>query len=357
MMVKMKRKLILVSLAFLMMFIMPDSVRAFPELTHESGTETIKSGSYGYYFVVHYTIYDDVDFGGYLNITNDVHVQGPTAQTSLLSMFILNAENWAKFPSNPSQCDRLFELWDINITTGRVEWNYTQYTSIEYVVSIVYWIYYPTWDAQRVTFDYEHWDWARYQPPVENDVLPTITGPIGIVNGQTCSGIVNIFVTAYHPDGIAVISLSLNGNFLYNELDTTILDYDWDTTEYTDGSYILRITARSNWPDGTQETNWVEYTINVDNIVETTSETTTETITDTDTTTGESTGEADQSGIIILGIVGIIGIVIVGSIISKRRKKVEVIPGNDAKVLVICPYCGSKTEQGITKCQKCGADL
>ena len=28
-----------------------------------------------------------------------------------------------------------------------------------------------------------------------------------------------------------------------------------------------------------------------------------------------------------------------------------------ARVLVICPYCGAKTEQGLTKCQKCGADL
>ncbi len=27
------------------------------------------------------------------------------------------------------------------------------------------------------------------------------------------------------------------------------------------------------------------------------------------------------------------------------------------KVLVICPYCGAKTEQGLAKCQKCGADI
>ena len=27
------------------------------------------------------------------------------------------------------------------------------------------------------------------------------------------------------------------------------------------------------------------------------------------------------------------------------------------KVLVICPYCGGKTEQGYPKCQKCGADI
>ena len=27
------------------------------------------------------------------------------------------------------------------------------------------------------------------------------------------------------------------------------------------------------------------------------------------------------------------------------------------KVLVICPFCGAKTEQGLSKCQNCGADL
>ena len=27
------------------------------------------------------------------------------------------------------------------------------------------------------------------------------------------------------------------------------------------------------------------------------------------------------------------------------------------KVLVVCPFCGSKNEQGLTKCVKCGADL
>ena len=27
------------------------------------------------------------------------------------------------------------------------------------------------------------------------------------------------------------------------------------------------------------------------------------------------------------------------------------------KVLIICPHCGAKTEQGISKCQKCQADL
>lgn len=26
-------------------------------------------------------------------------------------------------------------------------------------------------------------------------------------------------------------------------------------------------------------------------------------------------------------------------------------------VLVVCPYCGHKNEQGITKCQNCGASI
>lgn len=30
---------------------------------------------------------------------------------------------------------------------------------------------------------------------------------------------------------------------------------------------------------------------------------------------------------------------------------------NTGKVFIICRFCGGKTEQGIAKCQKCGADL
>jgi hypothetical protein len=28
-----------------------------------------------------------------------------------------------------------------------------------------------------------------------------------------------------------------------------------------------------------------------------------------------------------------------------------------AKVLIVCRFCGAKTEQGLTMCQKCGAEL
>ena len=54
----------------------------------------------------------------------------------------------------------------------------------------------------------------------------------------------------------------------------------------------------------------------------------------------------------------IIGVIILKSAKSEKEEVIKVDTSIfTAKVFVICPYCGSKTEQGITKCQKCGADL
>ena len=45
----------------------------------------------------------------------------------------------------------------------------------------------------------------------------------------------------------------------------------------------------------------------------------------------------------------------VGDTFKRTGPATRVAP--DAKILVICPYCGAKTEQGLAKCQKCNADL
>ncbi len=45
-----------------------------------------------------------------------------------------------------------------------------------------------------------------------------------------------------------------------------------------------------------------------------------------------------------------------GETFTKSAPSVGTMSGA-AKVLVICPYCGAKTEQGLPKCQKCGASL
>jgi hypothetical protein len=46
-----------------------------------------------------------------------------------------------------------------------------------------------------------------------------------------------------------------------------------------------------------------------------------------------------------------------GDTFSKETTAPTTVVSDTAKVLVICPYCGAKTEQGIAKCQKCGADM
>jgi len=46
-----------------------------------------------------------------------------------------------------------------------------------------------------------------------------------------------------------------------------------------------------------------------------------------------------------------------GDTFSRMKAITTTHSTESAKVLVICPYCGGKTEQGLAKCQKCGADL
>jgi len=94
----------------------------------------------------------------------------------------------------------------------------------------------------------------------------------------------------------------------------------------------------------------------------TTTEPSTTTTTTTDITTTSSSTEPDTGeplGLsfdpILIGIVG--GIGLISAVLVKRSMDGAKKVASDAKVLIICPYCGSKTEQGITKCQKCGADL
>jgi len=46
-----------------------------------------------------------------------------------------------------------------------------------------------------------------------------------------------------------------------------------------------------------------------------------------------------------------------GDTFTRKKDGVTITTTQTAKVLVVCPFCGSKTEQGLASCQKCGADL
>ncbi len=116
------------------------------------------------------------------------------------------------------------------------------------------------------------------------------------------------------------------------------------------------------------------------------SETTTTETTDTTTTEPTSTSttsyyESDDSMMtIVIAGVAIIAIIGIGAVVCSRRggdglpptpgAYDVVTPGPSAPsaaraapaaaaatILVICPYCGAKTEQGILECRNCGAEL
>ena len=46
-----------------------------------------------------------------------------------------------------------------------------------------------------------------------------------------------------------------------------------------------------------------------------------------------------------------------GGTFSRVKGTVSTTTTETPRVLVVCPFCGAKTEQGLAKCQKCGADL
>lgn len=192
-----------------------------------------------------------------------------------------------------------------------------------------------------------------------------------ITEGQTLSGTKSLTVSAYHPDGIRVISIStIEIGFVCHILYESLLDYDWDTTEYGDGQYTLRISAASEPVGGNQALNWIDYTIHIDNIPDTTTETTTTESETTTTETGlpfEPTPDdtnptypyAQQALMTYATIAVIITIIIIIALKRRRSKPSSVLPPlpSNAKVLIICPYCGAKTEQGLTSCKKCNAEL
>jgi hypothetical protein len=71
----------------------------------------------------------------------------------------------------------------------------------------------------------------------------------------------------------------------------------------------------------------------------------------------------------VLFIVGLVAMSVGFILLIAGRKKKDSLPEpfEDSldprerivteRVLVICPYCGTKNDQGIIKCRKCGAEM
>ncbi len=208
-----------------------------------------------------------------------------------------------------------------------------------------------------ITFDLYH-----------DSTPPDVT--LNLDTGATYSGIKEIRATASDVS-FSVWKLSLqyylNGwRAVKTEYNTESISYNWDTKDWSNGDLRWRVVAE----DTVNNEAIKEVMVTVYNYVAptTTEVTTTDGITTTDgqaTTNGPSTYTDPTALLMLLGIVGtvIIGIVAV----SRRSKEISPeMPKPDltlkekeitTKVLIICPFCGAKTEQGLTKCQNCGADL
>jgi len=79
----------------------------------------------------------------------------------------------------------------------------------------------------------------------------------------------------------------------------------------------------------------------------------------------------NPSPVISWGVIVLVYLVLPGGIcleivdFARRRRTIEKGPSLEPlreriiteKVLVICPFCGAKNEQGITKCGSCGAEI
>lgn len=69
--------------------------------------------------------------------------------------------------------------------------------------------------------------------------------------------------------------------------------------------------------------------------------------------------DEDQAMTLPLPFLAGIGVVVIIAVAAISRRRIHPTPvvSPDARVLIVCPYCGAKNEQGILKCQSCGARL
>ena len=163
----------------------------FPVLNYASGTRTLDSGVYpsNIQFVnFDYYIGGVTSFGGYTNITEDLDTSLETEQISVLGILILNEAGYSDI-EHIATCAKLYQVY-MNITDGLLAWTYTTLVDTPMNIHIVYWYKLPNVNNERrITFDYEHWDSAYYQPEPTTTIEPiTTTNTTTITTTTSTSG-------------------------------------------------------------------------------------------------------------------------------------------------------------------------
>ena len=151
------------------------------------------------------------------------------------------------------------ELWVNGVSTGvtdntepySLDWNTTTYDDGSYVITVrSYDTSGNTTDSDPITLIVDNSD----------DIPPTvsISSPI---SGQVVSEFVTITVTTQDNEGISRVEFFINDSLVFIDSDSSY-QYDWNTTTYEDGSYV--ITVRSYDTSG-NTTDSDPITLTVDN--------------------------------------------------------------------------------------------
>ncbi len=202
---------------------------------------------------------------------------------------------------------------------------------------------------------------------------PTID--MNLDSGATYGGIKEITATITEAAfDIGSVQLSIDGTVVHTETDSSF-SYSWNTANYADGTHTIKLTASDNVGNSDSKTIIV-YTSNAAS---------------TSTNAGGQTGGATSNtnvnpnnaapmatapfvGLVFPVLMGVVGLIVVARRGGSHQPSAPLgtVPppttppssGHQAaqtiisqKVLVICPYCSSKVEQGITVCPNCGAKL
>jgi len=211
---------------------------------------------------------------------------------------------------------------------------------------------------------------------VEFDVSRDTTPPAIDMNldaGATYSGIKEITATVTEATfSISEVKLYIDGTLKDTEYDSSF-SYSWDTTQYSNGAHTVRIWASDNVGNGDYE----EVIVEISNIVPDTTTTTTDEQTGTDGQTGQTMG---MDPLLFLGLIGLVAIVAVVALLSRRREgpppagtipsipptppsekqEPEIIREREIikeRVLLMCPFCSAKVEQGVVFCPNCGGKM
>jgi hypothetical protein len=337
----MKRTMKVMSIGFMFLAVFLSPIHVAAADSHSHWEETISPG-YSWYMYGTINQYSG-EYGSFSTTGNDI------------TFYLVDSDNFAKWSDSQS---------------------FSSYKSLEDVYSGSYTFRIPFTDTWYFIFDnrdsYFHTTTLVFDSYVDN-TAPTFT--VSLSNGATYSGIKTIDVSAQD----AKFSVASTKLYIDNTLEKTENDgsfsYNWDTTDYSNGQHTIRVTVSDN----VLNTDYREYVVNVNNVVPTSS-----------TSSGGGginspapNVPASSASMVVpiagflIGVISLIGLALVyskkrGTGVSPKAliSSISKPPSPEAESVsystqqkpqvltsIVCPFCGSRTQGGLPKCQLCGADL